>query len=222
MASATMDGRLPEADFQELRRHVKYCQECSLYLCQLERQRTALRSLPRPVPPPELTTRLQVVASRHLSELDRRGEFCNAFTRWLDGLRMWSENLMRPFALPAAGGVLAAFVLFGLMAPVFSIQASVHDDVPTILFTEASLAQAFISFGQIREDIVVDVYVDGSGRLIDYAVPPGQDWQNDPGLRRCIESVLLCTQFIPATMFGQPAAGRVRVTVRGNSVDVQG
>lgn len=222
MASATIDGRLPDAESQELRRHIKYCPECALYLHQLEKQRAALRSLARPLPPADLTTRLRVVASRHLAELDRRAEYCNTFTRWLNSWWMWGDNLIRPRALPAACGVLAALFLFGLMAPVFATHASIHDDVPTVLFTEASLARTFISFGQIPEDIVVDVYVDGSGRLIDYAVPSGQDWQNDPSLRRCIESVLLCTQFIPATMFGQPAAGRVRVTVRGNSVDVQG
>jgi len=74
----------------------------------------------------------------------------------------------------------------------------------------------------VNHDIVVDVLVDGEGQLLDYTVPLGQNWQFDPTIRRCVENALICYQFEPATMFGQPRSGRVRITLRRNQVEVKG
>ena len=92
-----------------------------------------------------------------------------------------------------------------------------------MLTTQASLAHSR-SYGSISEEIVVDVYVDGNGRMLDYTVPAGQVWQNDPETRRCIENWLLCSQFTPATWFGRPTYGRVRISVSGSvsKLDVEG
>ena len=66
------------------------------------------------------------------------------------------------------------------------------------------------------------VVVDGHGRMLDYSAPSGQVWQFDLVMRRCVENTLLCTQFTPATTFGVPKSGRLRITLRGNQVEVKG
>ncbi len=133
---------------------------------------------------------------------------------------------MRPVALPAAGGLVAAMLLFSMIAPVFTVRASSlgdEFDIPTVLSTQAGLAHSRGANNTLNQDVVVDVFVDGNGRMIDYTVPAGQVWQNDPKARRCIENWLILTKFTPATKFGQPASGMVRIYVSGGSeLDVQG
>jgi hypothetical protein len=130
---------------------------------------------------------------------------------------------MRPLAVPAVGGFLSAVFLFAMVVPIYGVRASsVDPDVPTVLSTQATLRQSAFSFGVVNHDIVVDVLVDGEGQLLDYTVPLGQEWQFDPTIRRCVENALICYQFEPATMFGQPRSGRVRITLRRNQVEVKG
>ena len=130
---------------------------------------------------------------------------------------------MRPVALPAAGGLLSTIFLFAMIAPMYSVSAeTIVQDVPTELTTQAALSHYRASFSTLREDIVVDVMIDGNGRMVDYSVPAGQVWQHDPALRRCIENILICMVFTPATWFGKPASGTIRITVSSNQVDVQG
>src|SRR5678809_406058 len=73
-----------------------------------------LRSLPPREPPAGLNTSLRVIASRERQRmLEGRGvrRICGS---WLDRTRLWSQQLLRPLALPAAGGVFSAVVLFSM------------------------------------------------------------------------------------------------------------
>src|SRR5690242_10465503 len=95
----------------------------------------ALRSLPARVPPPALRTKLLVLASR---ELQRRR--LGRWQRWTVGLRDNAQNMMRPLALPLAGGVFSAIVLFStFFGSTYPLQAPRNADVPTILTTEAAV-----------------------------------------------------------------------------------
>jgi len=69
---------------------------------------------------------------------------------------------------------------------------------------------------------MVDVLVDGEGRMLDYSILDGQQWTLDAAARRSIENTLLLTRFTPATMFGQPASGKLRISLRRSHVDVIG
>ncbi len=221
--SSAMDGLTRPEELIEARRHIDECSDCALRVHQLRALRSSLAALPRIQAPEELTMRLRVAASRHLAERRRWESWRTAIVYWFDLARVWTANLMRPVAIPAAGGLLTAVLLFSMLAPTLAVRAaSTGEDVPTILSTEAAVKQSTLSFGIIEEDIVVDVLVDDNGRMIDYSAPPGQVWQHNPRLRRYIENTLLCTQFTPATTFGQPRTGRVRITLRGNSVEVRG
>jgi hypothetical protein len=70
--------------------------------------------------------------------------------------------------------------------------------------------------------VVLDIFVDEHGRVIDYSFPQGYGDLKTSALRRKMEHSLLFTQFTPATAFGQPTAGWVRISFRRSEIDVQG
>lgn len=175
----------------------------------------ALRSLPRRMSPPDLTSRLRVVASRErLRAVGRNIVFA-------DRCRLFFDNLMRPLALPFAGGIFSTVLLFSMcMMPMYSVHASSTRDVPTILRTDAELLVT-APIASDSGDVIVDVTIDPEGRMIDYKIVSGNVAFNEP-LRRSIEGTLLLTRFVPATAFGQPVEGRMRVSLRTSYIDVKG
>jgi hypothetical protein len=132
------------------------------------------------------------------------------------------NNMMRPYAVPAVGGLVSTLVLFGALTPYFTVNQQIHGDVPTALATPAALESAFFLSLEESGEIVIDVSIDEQGRLIGYTIPRGQSWSSDPALVRNIETALLGTRFTPATVFGKPASGRTRITLFRSFVDVQG
>jgi hypothetical protein len=176
----------------------------------------------RPVPS-DLTTVLRITASRERLLRSRRVSLRATFDYWGDRARLWMYNLMRPVALPVAGGLLSAVFIFSMLAPMYINQPRhVVADVPTTLARPAALKNTIYSVGLIATDIVVDVWVDGTGRLVSYEIPPGQRVAMSSGLRRSIENALICTEYEPATMFGQPKSGKLRIILRHNPVEVKG
>ena len=181
--SSALDGNVPAREIRTLQRHIRGCPECALRAHQLNALKGTLRAMPQRKPPAELSTRLRVAASHEASLKQRRAAASSPIAYWLDVIQIWSSNLMRPFALPAAGGLVTAIFLFSMIAPTFTVRAasSIAQDVPTGLSTQAALARSVVTYGTADEDVIVDVWVDGTGRMVTYSVPAGQDWHNDPG-----------------------------------------
>ena len=182
-----------------------------------------LRGLPSRRPPEGLTTSLRVLASRDraVRVLSRR----QRVEQWCSNLQFSLNQLMRPLALPAAGGFLSAVALFGtLLVPTYPLRANGGYDVPTVLTTEAAiLGMVPVGIGSGGE-AVVDVTIDDQGRMVDYKVVSGIAVMDNVTLRRRLENTLLFTQFIPATYFGQPESiSVVRVSVGLDSrIEVKG
>jgi len=63
--------------------------------------------------------------------------------------------------------------------------------------------------------VVVEAYIDGSGRVYDYSIVAGP---NDVRTRSQIENQLLFSVFAPARFFGQPVPGLVVLSFSGVSV----
>ena len=218
-----LDGDLSEEELDQVRKHLSECPECALRVYQYQKLQAGLRALPIRKPPADLTLQLQVIASRERVLRQRNSSLASLWLYWRDRSRLWFDNLMRPLALPVAGGLLSALVLFSILAPMYGTGNRYRTpDVPTMLVTQAAVRSTTFSVGVGNHDIVVDVLVDGHGRMIDYSAPAGQVWQNNPELRRRIANALLCTQFTPATVFGQPRSAVLRITLRRNEVDVKG
>jgi len=220
--SGSLGSSLPETELQQLRSHISACPECSVAYNEMRQVRGAMRGLGVRAVPPELATRLRVAASRRALHQRQRSTLQALASHWAANLRLWTNNLVRPVAVPFAGGLLSAVFLFSTLVPMFAVQnRPILGDVPTVLTTEASMYSS-VSFGLMEYDIVVDVLIDDQGRLVDYSIPVSQKWSADPELRKSVENTLLCTRFIPATLFGQPASGRMRITLRASRMDVKG
>jgi len=174
-----------------------------------------LRSLPPSVPPSGLRTSLRVIASKERQRLIQGHGMRQILGSWLDRTRDSFQELLRPLALPAAGGVFSAVVLFSMwLVPTYPLRAKIMADIPTSLTTSVDpsvdVTKGSSGVG-LRESVLVDVEVDDQGRFVDYQVVRGASAVSDPTTRRRMENLLWFTKFAPATSFGTPMAGRVRV-----------
>ncbi len=129
---------------------------------------------------------------------------------------------MKPLALPAAGGLATAVLLFVAVMTSFQgiISAPQPGDVPTVLATEALLKSTLLDTA--LEEINVEVLVDEQGRVTDYSLPKDIDMAARQELKREIGKSLLFSKFQPATTFGQPTSGWVRVKFRRTQLEVRG
>jgi hypothetical protein len=170
-----------------------------------------LRSLPPRVPPTGLATSLRVIASRERQRLIAGHSLAKVCVTWLDRTRLTLQDMLRPLALPATGGVFSAVVLFSMwVVPTYPLRAKVAVDIPTSLTTSVETVLGSASAG-LTDSVLVDVDVDDQGRMVDYQVVSGASVVSDPATRRRMENLLLFMKFAPATSFGMPMAGRARV-----------
>lgn len=196
--------------------------ECARETERYQRIREALRSLPQRTPPAELTLRLRLVASKVRVEA---ASGAGPLRRFLDRSQLALTNLMRPLALPLAGGLCSAIFLFSALVPTFTATYAANKtpslwDVPTMLNTEPTVkCMAPVAFGEA--DAIVDLRIDEEGRVVNYAIVSAPGPQTEE-LRRRIENNILFAEFWPATAFGRPIAGTVRVSFRSTHLDVRG
>src|SRR4051794_19167319 len=135
------EGHLPADEMALMRHHLSECPECAEESAPVVNIRNKVRSLPPPALPPELRTQLRVSASREAADRRRRHSLQQMWNNWLTDFKLWTDNLMRPLAIPTAGGFASALVLFSVFASGIAIPTctATHLDVPTGLYTEASV-----------------------------------------------------------------------------------
>lgn len=212
-----MDEAVSVEERRVLKRHLNGCRQCALEYERYSELRQELRSLPKRMPPRDLTIRLRVVASKVRME-----SLGSPWSRWRDRVELSLRNLMRPLALPAVGGLCSAVFLFSTLVPTFksAFVFSGSGDIPTVLTTEPMLKYtAPIAFSD--RDAVVDLQLDDQGRIVNFTIVNAPGQQNET-LRRHIENHLLFTEFWPATTFGRGVASTIRISFRSNRIDVRG
>jgi len=220
--AAYCDGALSCDEGQQVRLHLETCGNCVSLSEQFTRLRATLRALPVLSPPAQLTAALDLLASQESARKLSGGNW-----HWLLGGRMprarfWLSEMVRPIAVPMAGGLISALVLFAVLAPSFAPHANPRvADVPTTLSTGA-LFLGMGPFGFSGNMVTLDVVVDSAGRLVDYSAVDGQAWANDPGVRHSVENALLFTHFSPGTRFGKPVLTKLRITLTRSQIDVRG
>jgi hypothetical protein len=177
--------------------------------------RQALASLPVRATPPGLTTSLRVIASRERQRVAGRSTFGRMFAQWYDRVSIGITNVMRPLALPFAGGVFSAVALFSMLL------------VPTYPRTTAGFevpkpSTPSLSPWDLYVDMVLEVNVDDQGHMVDYTVVSGGAGAlQDPAVRRQLEE-FLDTTFVPAASRTRPKAGKIRIPVFTSSIIVKG
>src|ERR1700736_3355316 len=97
--SAFLDRALSRRETDSVSQHLASCWDCAARLRELMELRTLLRNLPPAQVPERLATQLQVIAS-HAQASRATGRW----QRWMAWLGLAVENLMRPIAIPFAGG----------------------------------------------------------------------------------------------------------------------
>jgi len=220
--SAYMDNAVPEEVQREMRQHMSNCGPCAREVERHRRIREALRTLPHRAVPAGLTLRLRVAASK-VRAGTLRGE--SGWSRWRDRFQLTLKNLMRPLALPLAGGFCSAVVLFSALVPTFTSTFAMDKtplllDVPTMLATQPMVkCTAPVAFGET--EAVVDLTIDEQGRIANYTIVSTGPGQRAEQVRN-IENKLLFLGFWPATAFGKPVAGTVRVSFGSSHVEVRG
>jgi hypothetical protein len=182
----------------------------------------SLSGLPSRMPSSNLRTTLRVIASQERQRHLIRRSFTSMVKAWVEHLDLFYGQLVRSLALPFAGGVFSAVVLFSMcVVPAYPLLTKSGDDVPTTLTTKVAV-KGTAPFAASDDDVVVDVRVDADGRMIDYAIISGAVVLANPQVRRRLENVLLFTEFTPATSFGQPMQSKMRLWFRSSHIDVRG
>jgi hypothetical protein len=217
------DGTLSPPVRTEIAAHLESCAACQRYAAGNRQVRQVLGGLAGRAASPALSNVLLVLASREALRKRKTSSWAARMASFVDDLALDFNNLIRPMALPMAGGSMASAAVFlmllGMVSP-FQVHASSGHDVPTVLFTEAKF-KGMVGVDFRSADIIVDLVIDEQGRVVDYEIAGGILAQ-DASIRRSIEHILLYTEFEPALAFGQPVRGRVRLSFRADPIDVRG
>lgn len=181
--------------------------------------RQLLKNLPVRTPSVDLKLRLRVAASREASH--RRTVPQGLLPAMGYHLNQCISMLMRPMAIPTAGGFLSALLLFGVLSPSLFVRGTVRTstDIPTGLYLEPSVKSS-LPLEYDGEAMLVEVALDQQGRLIEYSVSPGT--RATPEVMRSIENHLLTMVFNPAVVFGQPTASKMKIWLLNNRIDIRG
>jgi anti-sigma factor RsiW len=215
------DGWVTEADRRALDAHLSGCAECARLREQYAAVRSSLRALPRKPVPHNVSMALRVTASKEASRRRAYAGFFGRLNEVREHFQLHMNHLMRPLALPAAGGLLSAVFLFTAMMPNLFTARTKSWDVPIAIATDAQVKSSTL-LEMSEAEIFIDILVDENGRVIDYALPEGSGLPKSSLIRRRLENTLLFTEFNPATTFGRPVPGWVRVNFRGIEIDVKG
>lgn len=209
-------GELGKREFDGVSLHLQSCRECDLHRAEVRSVRTGLKSLREKSASSMLSTRLKVVASRERSRLLLRRDLAARLRDLRSSAALLFNHLFRPFAVPAAGGILASFFCITLIVDTLHFHPEWQPDIPVVgLFTQATI-DGVSPFSVDGPDVTLQVTVDASGTVSDFEVPPDGNPVHDasPAEMKEIGNMVLFSTFTPATSFGQKVSGKVLVGTR--------
>jgi Putative zinc-finger len=230
LISPLLDGKLPEAGREDVLAHTGVCRECGTRLESLQTQRAILRKMAQTSVPDALAAKLSVMASYERHRQLARVDIWERMRRIAASVSLVFDNLMRPVALPVTGGLLSAVLLFGLMIPKLSFSYTTtgreFSTVPigrVVTNPYDQVVDADEDFPRIEpisaspSDFlnVVDLTIDESGKIVDWTVVRGD-------ITPDMKSVILFSNFEPATNMGVPTSGKIRIVQFAPSATVRG
>jgi hypothetical protein len=221
LISSFLDRSGTEGDRETVFVHARSCRECGAILEFHQNLRPALRRMERARVPADLTAKLRVLASHERTRRLSRVSLSARIEYWSDRARLFFDNLMRPVAVPFAGGVISAITIFSVLLPCLTFQ---HVYADQMLFTYPEGEVVTLSASGVylppstseysprieRTDAVtpeaanvVELTIDQSGRVCDWSVSHGE-------LTPDITNIIMFSQFSPATNLGLPISGKVK------------
>jgi hypothetical protein len=174
--------------------------------------------------PAALATQLRVLASHERARLIGRKNLSARVARWVTTTRLAFDNMMRPFAVPVTGGLMSSLVMFSLLVPSLSFPHN-HSYEPPLAVAETDvqwgdpdgkivgatadharlLPGSAVIYGN---EVSLTLLIDERGRVQDYYLSGGE-------LTEEMTSLILLSQFTPATVNGQPRWGLKQVVFSG-------
>jgi hypothetical protein len=208
-------GTLDETAREILTDHLRDCRECDLHRAEVRSLRTGLKSLPDKQVSSLLSTRLKIVASRERSRLLLRRDLAARLVELRRNAKLLFDNLLRPMALPATGGILASFFCIAMIVDTLHFHPEWQPDIPVGLFTQVTIDD-LSPFSVGGPDVTMQLTVDPSGVVSDFEL--SRDGNNNRGASpeemKEIGNMVLYSTFTPATSFGQPVSGKILVGSR--------
>ena len=224
--SLLLDCKLPACEREYVLAHLDACGLCGERFESMQYMRASLRDMARPRVPATLSTQLRVMASHERARRIARKNLSTRLAHWVTATRLAFDNMMRPFAVPVTGGVVSALVLFSLLVPSLSFPHS-HTYEPPLAVAETDvqwgdpdgkllgatadharlLPGSAVIYGN---EVSLTLLIDERGRVQDYYLSGGE-------LTDEMASLIMFSQFAPATVSGQPTWGLKQVVfTRGN------
>lgn len=196
--------------------HLDLCRECDRCLADVSSLRAGFRHLPVQTVPPLIATKLQVIASRERSRQLLRMDPRAWLRDKLASARMTFNHFLRPFAVPATGGLLATCFCFSLIGHTLQLRPYlVGDDTPIGLFSDMTIDDVS-PFSPPGKDVTVQVTVDANGKVSDYSMAQGV--RPTPEELEQIGSLLLYSTFTPAMRSGEPVSSTSVIAIRHYTV----
>jgi len=199
--SLYLDSTLTGRQMQELGAHFEECPDCEQEYRQLRQSQRMLASVGRPQIPQDLALKIRVALSQEVAQSKRSPML---------GTRMLLADAIRRFLIPAAAGLATAVVVFAVLVGAIAMPVQAANDVPLMIYAAPEFkASAYaLQQGVVSEDaVVVEAYIDSSGRVQDYRILSSPDdvqqWLPQ------VKNALVFTEFQPATSMGRPAPGSV-------------
>jgi Putative zinc-finger len=219
LISPLLDRNIAGHERESVLAHLASCSACAERLQAMENLRSDLRRFASPAMPAELSQNLRVMASHERARQVRRATWAAWYGHWTDRLELAFNNMMRPIALPFAGGLLSALVVFSLIfvpsfstasplgfdpaiqgllvTPVEGTVVGAPDETPGTILRGPALA---------CDRTIVELTIDENGNVRDWSMIRGQMTED-------VKNVIIYSQFIPATYFGYPVQSKVRVAL---------
>ncbi len=218
---AYVDGVVRDEERRAMALHLRACRSCADACERHARVRNAVRLLPQAAIPGDLSLRLRMTASRERNI--RIGLGPSSWQRFTSRL----NEFLRPLAVPLAGGICAALLLFASLVPTLAQARIVYaHDVPCTLFTQPTL-ENIGPIGFAAADAVVDLRIDEQGRLVNYSIVESAGHVD--AIHRSIENSLLFTRFSPAHLAPNSCpdcavaiSGTMRMVFRSSHIEVKG
>ncbi len=224
LISALVDEQLSAKEREIALEHIKFCRKCASQLEAMQNLRAALRWMNQPLMPVALAAQLRVTASHERSRRLARMTLAARWRAWSATAQLWFDNLMRPVALPFAGGLLSAMTMFSLLVPSLSFSHNFTDQsfltypegevialssngtyMPASYGERLCIVPANMDSSEYAN--VLWLTINETGKVVDYSIERGS-------LTPDLQSIILFSQFTPATVLGLPTSGRVRVAQR--------
>jgi len=225
-----LDGAIEAGDHARVRAHLAWCAECREQLEQYRVMAVCLANVETAAAPAGLALRIRVEASRVRSPWGWA-------TRARQRAVLLFDNIVRPLAVPAAGGVLAALGIFVLLVQSIlvgiPVGGAVANDSPLNLVQPAELESLapFPISGITTGDggsatagdpnsgaLVLEATLNAQGQVVRYKILSGP---KGAAIERQIDQVLWFSRFRPELNFGSPTDGG-RVLLNFSEVRVRG